>query len=349
MVLDAVSLSLGALREHDPEPMRKGDEERYFCPLPECSSKQDKRTQKTLSANTSNGYWHCFRCDAKGLLEEFRTKTPGTQTGWKPKPKRVHREALKLEVYEPLSPEDRDHLTSLSFPLDDPRAEAGRVYMTETRGIPLEVCTAARVRFTPNWQRVGAAVLFPVYAIDNGSRSLVAVQGRYINPRQGFTPHLTKGNVRQGMFMSGGVIPPKDVREYPWLVSIAEAPIDALTLAAAGFPAAATCGKRGEKDPLPSWFLRMLLPNAVVLLAQDADGAGDMMADDIAAYLRKYLRERHCVYFPGMSEPYYLQCLERRKPQGAKDWNALALSQGLKTVTRQMDRRQADGTTTEEE
>jgi DNA primase len=83
-------------------------------------------------------------------------------------------------------------------------------------------------------------------------------------------------------------------------IIITEAAIDALSLAMAGCPALAFIGTSG-----PRW-LHIACGLRRVVLAFDADEAGDKAAAKIAALL----------------QPYGATC-ERLRPDGAKDWNAM--------------------------
>lgn len=81
---------------------------------------------------------------------------------------------------------------------------------------------------------------------------------------------------------------------------VTEAPLDALSLAEAGYPAVAVCGTEAS-----AWMHRASAFRRV-LLAFDADEAGDRAADKIAPHLASF-----------GARP------QRLRPEGAKDWNEM--------------------------
>ena len=158
------------------------------------------------------------------------------------------------------------------------------------RSLAADNCHNSGVRFTANFYG-RAAVVFPLY---DGAGVLVAVQGRYIDGRD--NPRMrTAGPKRRGAFATRGALVPG----LPLVLT--EAPIDALTLAAAGLPAVALCGC----DGVPEW-LKERAAWRVVIAAFDADVAGDRAAQTLAAAL-----SLHGSLF-----------LRFRPANGAKDWNA---------------------------
>ena len=90
---------------------------------------------------------------------------------------------------------------------------------------------------------------------------------------------------------------------------IVEAPLDALTLASCGFPAIATVGTQYAEWLVPFLALRP------VILAHDADEAGDKAAAGMAAQLREL-----------GADP------RRLRPTGAKDWNDMAKAHGIEQL-----------------
>jgi hypothetical protein len=130
------------------------------------------------------------------------------------------------------------------------------------------VAAAAGVRYAASWFG-RAAVLFPV---GDRAGALVAVQGRYL-AEDAQPKARSAGAAGRGVFATAGAWETK-----PLL--LVEAPIDALSLAACGFPALATLGCR----------LSDALPRACafeeVLVATDADRAGDEAARQWQVALR---------------------------------------------------------------
>ena len=171
------------------------------------------------------------------------------------------------------------------------------------RGIALEVATAAGVQFHPDFYGNGA-VMFPIH---DRQGQTVALNGRYIGNT---TPKTrTSGPKSNGAFMaptvcqSGRIFGPLD--GHTPAIIITEAPIDALSLATAGYPALACIGTSG-----PHW-LHIACGLRRVVLAFDADETGDKKAPVISATLSEY----------------GAKC-ERLRPDGAKDWNEMLQALG---------------------
>ena len=172
------------------------------------------------------------------------------------------------------------------------------------RGVSVEVAEAAGVQFCPDWMKSAkwrgcAAVIFP---IRNRAGDIVAAQGREI----GGAGKFSFGPKSQGIFATAGAL------EANRLI-IAEAPIDALSLAVAGYSAIALCGTSGP-DWLPKFCYRRR-----VLLAFDADNAGDDAARDLTPKLESF----------GAT-------VTQLKPEGAKDWNELLNVSGSAEIKRQI-------------
>src|SRR3712207_4999297 len=137
-----------------------------------------------------------------------------------------------------------------------------------------------------------------LFRVRNRAGDVVAVMGRYVDGRDD-----PKG--RDAGKKSLGVFATPGARTRTGRLVITEAPIDALSLAAAGVPALALGG-----TSWPDW-----LPSAcafrLVVLALDADKAGDDGCARLAAALRAY----------GAT-------IERWRPSGGKDWNELLTTLG---------------------
>jgi DNA primase len=154
------------------------------------------------------------------------------------------------------------------------------------RGIDLETAIAAGAMFAPKFYGRGA-VVFPIC---NREGQQTGASGRYFHANA--TPKTRiAGTKRNGLFATPGALAGETI-------IVAEAPIDALSLASVGFGAVALCGTSA-----PSW-IHLACGLKRVLLAFDADDAGDNAAAALAAFL----------------SPYGARC-ERLRPQGAKDWN----------------------------
>jgi hypothetical protein len=187
-----------------------------------------------------------------------------------------------------------------------------------SRGIPESLAEAARVKYHPTWGRgvtktkngglravsgMGPCVVFPFYGSDDKP---VAASGRAISGKE----HRTYGPKSAGVFATPGALDADPV-------AVCEAPIDALSLAAAGLPALAVAGCSN----LPPWLVKRLAKPAestpagcsrTVYLAHDNDPAGEKAAERIGANLPLIRGVRLC-------------------PNG-KDWNADLLDMGADTL-----------------
>ena len=193
----------------------------------------------------------------------------------------------------------------------------GAAYLA-SRSIILEIAQLAGVRYSANWneepdcaasespgrvRRVMPSVVFP---IKDQHGEIVAAQARAI----GGMAKLTAGPKKNGAFFapvqmkSGRVFSPHDWNTP--VIAITEAPMDALSLAVAGFPALALCGTSG-----PCW-LHIACGLRRVALALDADEAGEKAAAELKSLLT----------------PFGARC-ERLRPESAKDWNEMLQNQGV--------------------
>jgi len=292
MPATAPTLALADLEAYDPRAPAGNRERRFCCPL--CGDAKPKdAAHRSLAANMESGAWTCYRCYAHGKLMDFwEDRSPDRGRDWRRA--RVNR-ALSIQPLQTApAPGDeagrawRKHLANLQAVQGTP----GGVYL-DRRAIPVGIAHQAGARFSPDW--LGRpAVVFP---LRNNTSALIAAHGRHMDKRED-PKARTVGPKRFGVFSTPGAW------DKTAAVIVTEAPIDALSLAAAGFPAIALCGKSG-----PDW-LRLSCGLRRVLLAFDADSAGDGAAAEVAALL----------------EPYGARC-ERLRPQ-AKDWNDMLLATG---------------------
>ena len=309
-------LSLAEIEAFDPQ----GPPLRRWCPL--CGEGKAKdAAHRSLSLDRSTGKWKCFRCNAGGLLREFWSDD------WKGSCKSASGETTKRRTLrrsfglssEPLvvtTPPVVADSQSNPVASNQPSAQAwrqrweschelsnspGAAYL-ENRGIGLDVALQAGVRFTANWSG-HVSVVFPIH--DRQGR-VVAAQARALRG----TVKLTSGPKKEGAFFapvkfaSGRVFEPLEPNA-PAII-LTEAPIDALSLAMAGFPALALCGTTG-----PHW-LHIACGLRRVALALDEDDAGSKAALELEKTLI----------------PFGAKCL-RLEPDGAKDWNEMLLQSGL--------------------
>jgi len=138
----------------------------------------------------------------------------------------------------------------------------GADYLRE-RGIPTDLAHTNGARYHPRYPyklKHAPAVVFPVYSGDR-SGELVALSARFLEPERDTDGEKQRsaGKLSWGMFGTRGVVNKPEV-------VIAEAPIDALSLAAAGIPAFATCGASNLR-PFPKLF-----SGKTIICAFDLDG-----------------------------------------------------------------------------
>jgi hypothetical protein len=303
-------LSLAEIDAFDPQ----GPPARKWCPL--CGDAKPKdAAHRSLSIDRSSGLWKCFRCNESGQAREF----------WASKPldsPRARRATLRAAFGAPLSAassliptptppsaglpvqvqtqpvtSDWKPLWEQTLPLE---SSPGALYLAR-RAITTDVAALAGVRWSTSWI-LGGAVVFPV---QNHLGEMIAAQGRAVRG----SAKITKGPKKEGAFFapvtlsSGRVCGPLD--EAAPAIVLTEAPIDALSIAACGFPALALCGTAG-----PNW-LHLACGLRKVVLAFDADEAGDRAARDMEKRL----------------EPYGARC-SRLQPEEFKDWNEWLVRQG---------------------
>lgn len=278
-------------------PGGSGNKERRFC-CPFCGSDKPRDAgHRSLCASLETGAFHCHRCDARGKLRDF----------WQERPAKSSRERAGAFFAPPITPNAapverarevetgavwRSNLAGLQ-PLE---GTPGAAYLTG-RGLSVDLCERARVRFAPAWFGRPAAV-FPSRDAEG---ALIGAQGRYTDGRE--TPK-TRTAGTGGAFWTPGAL---DART----LAIVEAPIDALSLAMAGVPALALFGCN-----FPAW-----LPNAIqgrrILIASDADEAGDKAGARWAAKLSGFF----CTCWRLRPDASICPDLD-----GVKDWNgALSL------------------------
>jgi len=253
---DRPVLTLADLEAHDPLAPPGGRYRRFWCPLPACSDKSLTREHRTLAVEVATGGWRCWRCGASGTLREH----------WQPRvsPQRQALVRLRAKLRPRPAPEPKPIARQQLGIVGDLAGTCGADYL-ERRGIPLAVAVAAGVRYSPAFCG-RLAVLFPLRRRDGKP---VAVNGRYID--SGTPKTRTLGTKAGAVFATPGA--------FDGPVIVTEAPLDALSFAAAEFPAIALCGTTG-----PDW-LRVACGLRDVALALDADEAGDLAAEKLGAEL----------------------------------------------------------------
>ncbi len=294
----AQALWLSELEARDPRATSNGRERRFLCPFLACNSKGGA-AHRSLSVNTQTGVFVCYRCEASGKLADFWEERP------KLKPRDFTRQQLARVCALPAIEADATPSAEATRKADELQTQlkglrplegtSGAAYLLG-RGLPLDVCVLAGARFSPTWPQWSkrGAVYFPLH---NRAGELVAAQGRYVDGRDD-PKTRTIGDKKAGLFSAPTTDGFKPFDAATPAVILTEAPIDALSFAAAGFPAIGLCGKTG-----PDWLPKACFSRRVIL-AFDADDAGDQAAQQITATL----------------ESLGANC-RRLRPEGAKDWN----------------------------
>ena len=121
---------------------------------------------------------------------------------------------------------------------------------------------------------------------------------------------MSAGPIKQGVFATAGAWDSESL-------VLTEAPVDALSLAVCGLPSLAFCGS----GMMPEWMPARCAFRSI-LLAFDADGAGDEAAAKWLAELTPFTRET-----------------VRLRPEGGKDWNELLTTHGRAWLEEQLARR----------
>jgi putative DNA primase/helicase len=292
------ALSLADLEAFNPKGGQgRGAETLYQCPI--CKS-----DERALHVNQQTGLWNCKRasCGAKGKLKDFwqdRPKLHGREYS-----RQALRRALEIETppkSEPSTAATWRDLWEASQPI---AATPGAEYLAG-RGIPEWVATAAGVHYSPNLRARasgGPAVLFPF----EYSGAPVAFAARYIDGKS--DGHRAMGQKSAGVFLTApGALQRK-------VITLCEAPADALSLATCGLQAIALGG-----TVAPEW-----LPKACafkrVLLAFDNDenGAGDEAAQKLRPILESFGAT------VARLTPYRHEC------ETKSDWNAMLEEHGVK-------------------
>jgi hypothetical protein len=280
----------------------------YRCPLPACRGHE----KVALRINMATGGYVCHRCNAKGLLAEWRDDRSNDARA------RGHRALARATRARPAvtatapAPETwpwRDQWDA-AIPIADDGAVAGMAYVWGRAIVPVTAIMAG-VRYSARYGTAehrraddgvshrcdpGPAVLVPLWSPQGPSRTLAitGVQGRYIDGREayGWRKVQTGGT---GAFLTAGA-------DEADPVAIVEGPFDALAMADGGPAWLGTPAIACTRASLPPWLLACVLDRTVIV-AFDADDAGDRGADVAIAALH------------GAGA-----IVARVRPRGHKDW-----------------------------
>lgn len=298
------AVTLASLEAYDAHPARAGGRTRYLCPLSHaCLDKPRDNAHRSLCVENDTGFFYCHRCLAKGRLREF----------WEPR-----RELSSAENKGPrLRPVLRPQIKAVTHRAEEKKADTAALaermakfarefagspaeeYL-RSRGVPFEISGAAGCGYAAAWEhwekkktewRLSGADRRVVFGVYDEKKNLVAIHSRAIDDSCINSSKITKGNKSKGVFLSS-----PEVFLSP-VVAICEGPVDALALKASDIPALAMIGTSA-----PVWLAEKLADKAV-LLATDADKAGDEAAAKLKNALRSHTRK-----------------ILRLRPPTAKDW-----------------------------
>ncbi len=298
-------LALTDLESFDPQAPQRAGERRFLCPL--CGQDKPKDAgHRSFCLNSNNGLYHCKRCNSKGRLKDFweekssvnRAQVAASQL----------RRAFEIEPTAQVGESKTDwrELWQTAEPLErGGRHDAALKYLKK-RAISLECARENEVRFVPNWH--GRPTLgFPFRAPDG---EVVALAGRAL--RDGGIDKPASGPKKAGAFWVSALGFGALDAAVPAII-LCEAPFDALSLAMAGYPALALGGTAA-----PTWLSQKCAFRRV-LLAFDADIAGDDAASKIGAILASF----------GAT-------CERLSPKEFKDWNEMLQFSGSRAIEEQV-------------
>ena len=312
-----IALTLADLQNFDPQAPQRAGERRFLCPL--CGGDKPKdAAHRCFCLNSSNGLYHCKRCNSRGRLKDFwddksdvKNRDVGAQNLRRtfeigPTSHEVRAE-VGAEVGAEEQKSDRDKTDwralweSAEILERVGRHQAALRYLSN-RGINFDVARENRVRLVPNWYG-RQALGFP---FQNARGEIVALSGRAL--RDGGLDKPAGGPKKQGAFWASALGFGAVDAGLPAL-TLCEAPFDALSLAMAGYPSLALGGTNA-----PIW-LHQKCAFRRVLLAFDADAAGDVAALKIGEVLTSF--GANC---------------QRLRPKGAKDWNELLQKEGATAI-----------------
>ncbi len=303
-----INLSLADIEANDPRGQSRGNTRRFRCPLDVCDGATYRGPAQPLAVDMTTGAWMCHRCGSSGLLMDYRTHRPADHRA------RMGRALARATRPRPVvqEPEPKSGTWpwaaqwDASVPLTAREAMPAAEYVMG-RGIRWGPAHDAGARFHPRygtgqsldtpdgrrWRDPGPAIVFPLTAPGSGTGTwaLTGVSGRYLDGReaQGWRKVQTGGG-------GGGVFATLGAAHADALVLV-EGPMDALAWAQEGIPAIAV------GTALPGWLATLVL-DRVVILAQDADTAGDAAA------------ERHTPVLTGWGAR-----VSRKRPRAPfKDW-----------------------------
>ncbi len=321
-------LVLTELKGFDPKYTSTKRGYRFCCPM--CGSDKPKDVKhRSLWVDRITGGWNCHRCLEKGLLFEwwqvkylsannassktYASKSPFNQSNSiqsnQCQPTSYQSSTVKAideKKLKEIATDYQSYLRAFNY-------SPGQQYLLG-RGIDKELAISNGVGFGywKHWLqnengsyslKKDRRVVFP---INNQEGKLVALSARAIDDFYLDPKHTVKGQKSLGVFSTPGAL------DSDTLI-ITEAPIDALSLATAGFPAVATIG-----TSWPDWLVEMASKKLVfIAFDNDKDKAGEKASIKLTAQLSG------------------LGAKAQRLLPSRKDWNEVLLTDGLEAIKSQ--------------
>lgn len=325
-------LSLAELRAFDPKYTATKRGYRFCCPM--CGSGKPKNVQhRSLWVDSKTGGWNCHRCLEKGLLFEWwQAKYPSanaasSKTYVSKSP--FNRSNNSVQCSQSNQNQPNNYQSSTVKTIDEKKFKEittdyqsyqkgfnyspGQNYLA-SRGIDKELAISSGCGFGywKHWieneygsysLKKDKRVVFPIH---NQEGQLIALSARAISSDSLEPKQIVKGYKSLGVFAT-----PRALDSDTLIIT--EAPIDALSLAMAGFPAVATIG-----TSWPDWLVAVAAKK-LTFIAFDNDEAGEKASLKLTAQLS------------GVGAK-----AERLLPS-RKDWNEVLLTDGLEALKSQVD------------
>jgi len=276
------------LVKHDVDLHAVGKELHGACPFCACSHTSSRHRCNRFRLNAARDRWYCRHCSPRGgdAIAYVQQRFPDLD---------FPRACLVVAGHAVIEPRPPAPLRAGPTQPKPPSRLQPRPLADNNdaknyvlgRGIPLELATSAGVGWTV--RRNGR--LYVAFPFTSQPGQTVAWDLRAVDPRAEL-PHDADGPKGDGIFFASPL-------EHAPVVAITEAPFDALSLAVAGIPSLAL-GGCGYGPP----FLEALVEGHNVLIATDADEAGDQAAARLSERLG----------------PIHVSFARARPPDGL-DWN----------------------------
>ncbi len=324
-------LSLAELRAFDPKYTATKRGYRFCCPM--CGSNKPKNVQhRSLWVDSKTGGWNCHRCLEKGLLFEwwqvkypsanassktYASKPPFNQSNNSNQCSQSNQSQPNSYQSSTVKVTDEKKLKEITTDYQSYQKgfnySPGQNYLA-SRGIDKELAISSGCGFGywKHWieneygsysLKKDKRVVFPIH---NQEGQLIALSARAISTDCLDPKQIVKGYKSLGVFTTPGAL------DSDTLI-ITEAPIDALSLAMAGFPSIAIIG-----TSWPDWLVS-LAAKKLTFIAFDNDEAGEKATIKLASQLSS------------------LGAKSERLLPSRKDWNEVLLSDGLITLKSQLN------------